>query len=256
MVEVLDHYHGPCSRKLWLLAFAESANDGTRAGWSPRWKLAHRADVSASRASHIAAELAAEGVVKRDGGGYRGAPVRYVLAPLADWVRPDSNLSGAGKGACGSNLTGAGKGASGAGKGASGGRKGASGGRKGAPRQQPIPHIPQDPSSLRAERDPRTLLAGLGATEREIEVIIDGIKNDPRVRHPAAYLRGAIERGDGPGLIADARRGLAAEWRDGEASPARPEWCGNCDERTRLIEQPDGTTARRCPDCHPLGGAP
>jgi hypothetical protein len=31
----------------------------------------------------------------------------------------------------------------------------------------------------------------------------------------------------------------------------RPDWCGECDERTRQIEDPDGR-ARRCPACHPL----
>ena len=30
MSEVLDRYHGPDSRKLWLLAWAEKANDRTR----------------------------------------------------------------------------------------------------------------------------------------------------------------------------------------------------------------------------------
>ena len=95
MVEVLDHYHGPARRKLWLLALAEHANDGTRTGWCKRVRLAHRAGVSVSYASHIAAALIAEGVIKRDGGGYHGSPVRYVIAPLAERVRPGSNLKGA-----------------------------------------------------------------------------------------------------------------------------------------------------------------
>ncbi|MEU8275708.1 hypothetical protein ACFYOK_10795 [Microbispora bryophytorum] len=30
-----------------------------------------------------------------------------------------------------------------------------------------------------------------------------------------------------------------------------PEWCGHCDERTRLLDLPDDTVAR-CPACHPL----
>ena len=218
MVEVLDHYHGPCSRKLWLLAFAESANDSTRAGWCPRWKLAHRADVSPSRASHIAAELAAEGVVKRDGGGYRGAPVRYVLAPLAERVRPDSNLSGAGKGAPRSNLTGAGKGASGAGK-------GASGDRKGAPRQQPIPHIPQEPSSAREAAD---IIRAVfpGATDDEIEIIARD-KNASGARSLGAVLAHEVREGtlrlpcdrDGPGRHSGA-------CRVGDPRGCVVGWCG------------------------------
>ena len=80
--EVLDHYHGPDSRKLWLVAFAEKANDRTRTGWPTRDVLAHRTGRSASRVSHIAEELAAEGVLKRDGGGNRGGPARFILLPL------------------------------------------------------------------------------------------------------------------------------------------------------------------------------
>ena len=93
MVEVLDHYHGPVRHKLWLLAFAENANDHTRAGWPSRQLLADRADVSESRASSIATALVAEGVIKRDGSGRRGrGATRYVLAPLADGVQPGRTL--------------------------------------------------------------------------------------------------------------------------------------------------------------------
>ena len=59
MVEVLDRYHGP--HKLWLVGFAEQANEVTRVGWPRRDLLARRADVTVWHSSHIAAELAAEG---------------------------------------------------------------------------------------------------------------------------------------------------------------------------------------------------
>lgn len=36
----------------------------------------------------------------------------------------------------------------------------------------------------------------------------------------------------------------------GVATPPRPEWCGECDERTRQVETPDDKVAR-CPRCHP-----
>lgn len=81
--EVLDHYHGPDARKLWLLAWAEKANDRTRAGWPTREVLARRTDRSPSRVSHIGDELVAEGVIKRDGGGNRSGPARFILLPLA-----------------------------------------------------------------------------------------------------------------------------------------------------------------------------
>ena len=88
MVEVLDHYHGPRSRKLWLVGFAENANDRTRTGWPGREVLARRVGVSGSRASNIAAELIAEGVIKREGSRRvgddprRGRRTVYVLAEL------------------------------------------------------------------------------------------------------------------------------------------------------------------------------
>ena len=84
VTEVLDRYHGPDARKLWLIAWAEKANDRTRAGWPTREVLAHRTGRSPSRASHIADELVTEGVLKRDGGGNRSGPARFILLPLAD----------------------------------------------------------------------------------------------------------------------------------------------------------------------------
>jgi hypothetical protein len=80
--EVLDHYHGPDARKLWLIAWAEKANDRTRTGWPTRDLLAHRTGRSASRVSHISDELIAEGTLKRDGGGNRSGPARFILLPL------------------------------------------------------------------------------------------------------------------------------------------------------------------------------
>jgi len=101
--EVLDHYHWPDARKLWLLAWAESANDRTRAGWPTRDLLACRTGRSPSRVSHISDELIAEGVLKRDGGGNRSGPARFILLPFADAVKsapgthPSSTRKGAAK---------------------------------------------------------------------------------------------------------------------------------------------------------------
>ena len=82
MIEVLDGYHGPDARKLWLLAWAEKANDRTRAGWPTRDVLSLRTGRSPSRVSHIADELVTEGVLRRDGGGNRSGPARFILPPL------------------------------------------------------------------------------------------------------------------------------------------------------------------------------
>jgi hypothetical protein len=122
----------------------------------------------------------------------------------------------------------------------------------------PVSPDPPKSPSLSRESDPRALLAGLGATEREIDDIITTIKNDPNVRSPAAYIRATLANGDGPELLDRARRALAAqdaaEW---DAPPPRPPWCGQCDEQTRLIalESNDGKPMmKRCPRCHPLAG--
>jgi len=103
VVEVLDHYHGPDARKLWLVAWAEKANDRTRTGWPTRGVLSHRTGRSPSRVSHISDELVTEGVLKRDGGGNRSGPARFVLLPLADDVKsalkthPKAEVEGAAK---------------------------------------------------------------------------------------------------------------------------------------------------------------
>jgi len=89
MTEVFDHYHGGPRHKLWLLAFAESANDETRSGWCPRRVLAARVGVSETRATHIATDLIAEGVIKRDRPGARGRATVYVLAELNGRVLPE-----------------------------------------------------------------------------------------------------------------------------------------------------------------------
>jgi hypothetical protein len=87
VIEVLDHYHGPDARKLWLLAWAEKANDGTRAGWPTREVLSRRTGRSPARVSNVATELVAEGVLKRDGGGNRSGPARFHLLPLGTSVK-------------------------------------------------------------------------------------------------------------------------------------------------------------------------
>ncbi len=82
MVEVLDHYHGPTHRKLWLIAWAEKANDGSRTGYCKREVLAARLGRSLSRVTHIAGELEAEGTIKRLSAGVWSKAAVYELPPL------------------------------------------------------------------------------------------------------------------------------------------------------------------------------
>jgi hypothetical protein len=278
MVEVLDHYHGPHVRKLWLMAFADAASDDTRTGWCPRWKLAHRADVSPEHATRVAGELAREGVIKRHGGGYRGQAAMYELLPLTERVPPETPI-GTGKGATTDTLSGRGKGDRPDGKGDRLDGKGATTDGKGATTATPslnplnIPHLP----SRAPERESRAILASLGATEREIDLIIARINTDPGIRHPAAYLRTALGNGDGSELLSAIRRELNARrepaeprlldddlagWTGVEPEepppPPRPSWCGQCDERTRLVTLTDDDGkdwAQHCPRCHQSVGA-
>jgi hypothetical protein len=84
IVEVLDHYHGPHPRKLWLIAWAEKVTgDGSRTGYCKREVLVARLGRSASRVSGIARELEDEGTIKRLGGGVWGKTAVYELLPLA-----------------------------------------------------------------------------------------------------------------------------------------------------------------------------
>ena len=194
MVEVLDHYHGPHARKLWLIAFAESANNRTRTGWSPRWKLAHRSDISPHHATHTAGELIREGVIKRHGGGYRGQAAVYELLPLD------------GKGAVGDTLSES-KGCRGRpGKGVAGNRKGAVG-------DTPSLSSPQkeNPSSARAgDRELRAALAGLGANPTEIDLVIAEAKTRAK-GNLDAYMRQIARRDGGRKLLDGVRARLAAE---------------------------------------------
>jgi hypothetical protein len=87
--EVFDYYRGPHAQKLWLLAWADLADDETRTGWIPREDLAHilgfRHSASVAR---ITRGLEAEGVIKRVRGHNRHRSALYWLAPLNGDGRP------------------------------------------------------------------------------------------------------------------------------------------------------------------------
>jgi hypothetical protein len=161
VIEVLDRYHGPDARKLWLLAWAESANDRTRCGWPGRDLLVHRTGRSPSRVSHVADELVAEGVLKRDGGGNRGGRARFILLPLAEPEKgaESAHPKGGVEGALWAHSSGASKGAPRAHpkpevKGAESLEKGAESGTKGAdPSPGPAETVPP-PVTIPSEEQP------------------------------------------------------------------------------------------------------
>jgi hypothetical protein len=115
--------------------------------------------------------------------------------------------------------------------------------------QAPADQAPADqaPNGNSLSRSIAMLLRVPGATEKEAEEVVRQLEADPNVTYPGPYLRKAIRRGDAADLMIGARKRLAERDGMGQASSKRPDWCGNCDERTRMIgeDQP-----RRCPDCH------
>jgi hypothetical protein len=88
----------------------------------------------------------------------------------------------------------------------------------------------------------RQALAKPGCTERPWDLV-----------WAAAHILGADPETKHPGRLP-----CAGPWWHEAATqlrlltsklPARPDWCGECDERTRQREKPDGTPYF-CPDCH------
>jgi hypothetical protein len=60
-----------------------------------------------------------------------------------------------------------------------------------------------------------------------------------------------IETADKPGAAALTRLDNLAALAPPQPRPTRPQWCGHCDERTRLRESPHNDRPYRCPNCHP-----
>jgi hypothetical protein len=123
--------------------------------------------------------------------------------------------------------------------------------------------LPSEASSSAAHahaRDPRLaqLLLGLGASEAQAELIAARLHDDPGIHSPYTYVLAIVGDGQGEGeawlgrMLAD----LAAQDPGGDPRPhpGKPPWCGECDERTRLIELADGPA--RCIRCHPLSVSP
>lgn len=277
VVEVLDHYHGSDAKKLWLLAFAEKANDQTREGWPGRETLARRTGRSQARVSNIATELVEDGVLKRTGGGgrHRGE-TRYVLLPLAvdgdsqgsASANPDDPVDNSSQGSSRANSKPEVKGSESASQGSS---RANYQGSAVSPLPAETSHIPHDPhinqpSSLspraggavsataangRDERDDVVIEGKIttaphgtpslaeqiaaavpGAALEDAEALIGIARRNPKIRHPAAWLRTAIDNGTIADLFADeaAKAASAAELFSAmhaapSATPAAPETC-------------------------------
>lgn len=72
----------------------------------------------------------------------------------------------------------------------------------------------------------------------------------------AAAVRAHDWHGARAGAVVAYLRGLTPEDKPSaqaaERARKRPDWCGACDETTRLTEDPKSGRQRRCPTCHPL----
>jgi len=114
---------------------------------------------------------------------------------------------------------------------------------RGSPRPSSVVERKKDP--LPREGSAKSLAAEVGATEEEMNLLIEKVRRDhPHVKVPSAWLRKVHERGDLAPMLAEVRAAASATVR-------LPEWCGDCDSRTRQVELDDGRPAR-CPRCHPL----
>lgn len=88
-------------------------------------------------------------------------------------------------------------------------------------------------------------LTGREITRLDAAAIRQQILDGRSVKHRSRYVATAIE--DNPGKFLPAAKGV-------QPSPFLKivtDWCGHCNERTRLLELADDTAAR-CPECHPL----
>jgi len=102
----------------------------------------------------------------------------------------------------------------------------------------------EDDDLLKAVIDSIQERTGAVVPAAHAALVAAGILDGRQPKDPAAYVRKAIRAEKDP-------RGRFLPLPGAEPPPSVPEWCGGCDERTRLVELASGMVDR-CPDCHPL----
>lgn len=113
-------------------------------------------------------------------------------------------------------------------------------------KKTPLPH----------EINSTTLAVDLGATEEEMNLLMEKVRRDhPHVKVPSAWLRRCHENGDLPAMLAEVRTAAAAPQAVSVLKP-----CGECQARdgdpvsARLVWlDEDRRRFNWCPRCHPLG---
>lgn len=127
---------------------------------------------------------------------------------------------------------------------------------------------PKPPSQEHTPQRPRAA-AGGGVRERSKEFVshlpdhlrpnltatLDDLleqatSNGWQIDQVAEQVHSDLWRGNyGPGAVIARLRAIAHQQPPEQPTP-KPEWCGECDEHTRLVEEASG--AQRCRRCHPL----
>ncbi len=237
VAEVLDHYHGPHSRKLWLIAWAEKVSNGhgSRTGYCKREILADRLGVSPVRVSNIARELVDEGVLRRLGGGVWNKSAEYELLPLAaHGAAPQGNPR--------ANPTQGNPRANPAKDPGTNPQGNPRANAQGNPRANPNPHNPHQPSSART-RGPADIIRAVypDATDDEIEIIIKG-REDHGARSVVAVLDYEIREGTlrlpcDRGAPYDGVRPHSQACRDGDPGRCGMDWCA-CRCHLEPVRQP------------------
>jgi len=232
LVEILDHR--PQGMKpghvLALLSVAERASDTTRLGWPGRAEVAHRMDSTEKTATRALASLVESGllVVKRTGGG-RGKPTVYFVPPL---IRDTLTVPVSDKKPGHSEV-----------------ETGTSGdlNRDSRTLKPPITLIEPSENPHHHSRAAATI-AGLGATEEEIQRVLKKIRSERSPRNLSAYVSKLAETGDLAEWLNQTRTDAAASVTD---EAYRRGWsCKRCRTRNR-------TGTNQCRQCgHDPAGEP
>ncbi len=275
IVEVMDR--APASltpqERVAAMVFAEDANKDTRELFHPlSWvPFQRRIGVSSEKkVAELAAALARKGVLQRVARGqkYRAAEYRFALLALAQQpgirvTEPESTEPQQLGNRVAEQLSAT-------------QYPGLSHPDTGLPIPSPLLKSPPSLSPLQpdlptvdAPAPPRERTESGNDTPAPAQTVLDAyaqalgrpVTNGARTKL-LGHAQSLLAAGYPAAWLADRAREMAAKgWTDLEQHaerstvplprPARPPWCGQCDENSRLILDKDGYPLRRCPTCRP-----
>lgn len=272
------------NERLMLLAIADCADDTGRNAWPSMASLARKCNIDVRTARRVLARLARDGHLVIDrGAGRRGTNVYHLTLP-SGWLRTaafDGETAGSsvfhsrGRSVRGRNATGGETPAGvlpegvaqlrpeGAGATVSG-----EGWHSCASRTSVLPVPPPPAGEPMPRAEPGAVNDGGGVAEFFSMLGAGWPLGGPQRERLAPLAAAALRTGWQPRALAAQVSANTAGVRNpyavlrtrltelpappaAVATPARPPWCGHCDQRTRLRERADSPAAR-CPSCHPL----